>query len=292
VKFTELLQEHHIPTAPEGHHHARPGWVQFDCPFCAGRGARKWHMGYNIAFGYVNCWRCGRHHLTETLESLLGMEGRDVRKVLTEVELDRSVPRQRKRGRLLIPPCVGALEAPHRRYLKTRRFDPARVARLWDIGGIGLRGTPYGLQHRIFIPIHQYGEVVSWTTRSISDKVKKKYRTAKPEEESVSHKSILYGADYCRGTALVFEGPPDVWKVGPGAVCTFGTQWSDAQLDLLSKFPRRVVCFDSEVVAQERAQAMINKLALLDGETYNMVIHRKGRDLNEDEVAEIRRKWL
>jgi hypothetical protein len=130
---------------------------------------------------------------------------------------------------------------------------------------------------------------VSWTTRSISDTVKKKYRNASADQEAVSLKEIVYGADYCRGTALVFEGPPDVWRVGPGAVCTFGTIWSLQQLFLLAKFPRRIVCYDNEVVAQQRGRELANLLSLYDGETLTATLSRKGRDLSNKEIKEVRK---
>lgn len=292
MKFRELLQDYHISTAPEGHHHARQGWVQFDCPFCAGMGAHKYHMGYNIAFGYVNCWRCGRHNITDTLVEVLGIEAKAIHKLLKDVDLDKSLVKVKHRGKLVVPLCVGRLERPHRRYLKRRGFDPKHLVKLWDIGGIGLRGMGHGLAWRLYIPITLYGEVVSFTTRSISDKVKKKYRAATEDEEALSSHELLYGADYCRGTALVFEGPPDVWRVGPGAVCTFGTQWNLMQVLKLAAFPRRVICYDNEVVAQKRARDLANLLAHQPGETFLMTLSRKGRDINDEELKKIRKRWL
>lgn len=247
-------------------------------------------MGFNIAYGYVNCWRCGRHRLDETLEEVLGLPRSEVRKVFREIDLDKSAVPVKKRGKLVVPPCVGPLERPHIRYLQhVRRLYVKEAVQLWDLGGIGLRGTRYNLQWRIYIPIYLHGEQVSWTTRSISDTTKKKYRTAHPEEEAVSHKEVLYGADYARGTILIFEGPPDVWKVGPGAVCTFGTQWSWDQLLKIVSFPRRIICYDNEETAQHMAKEMKKLLDLYDGETENKVLDRRARDFSLKQVNELRR---
>lgn len=292
MKFLEILQDHHIPVAPEGHHHARPGWVQFDCPYCASKGSRKWHMGYNISFGYVNCWRCGRHKLLDTLADTLNLDKSSALKLVKGLEFDRTPIKRKTRGKLVIPPCVGELEPQHKRYLKRRGFDPQLLSELWGLGGIGLRGAAYNLAWRLFIPIHLYGEMVSWTTRSLSETTKKKYRTATEDEEAINHHELLYGADYCRGTALVFEGPPDVWRVGPGALCTFGTQWSMDQLFTLSTFPRRVICYDNEQAAQKRARQLAELLALYDGETFIMTVNREGRDFTQKQVDQIRSKWL
>lgn len=291
MEFKEILQDHRIQFRTEGHHHTRPGWINFDCPYC-GKGSRKWHMGYNTQFGYVTCWRCGRHNVFDVLIELTGMERSEVGSALRGLELSNAPTKAQNRGTLAIPACVGSLTGPHRKYLEKRGFDSDRIAKLWGLGGIGANGGRFGLAWRLFIPIHYHGEIVSWTTRSLSDTSDKKYRTARENEESMSHKTLLYGEDYCKQTAIVFEGCPDVWAVGPGAVATLGTIWSVAQLKALLKFPRRVVCFDNEEVAQRRAVALCQKLAMADEyETVNLVVSRKGRDLSTKGIDELRR-WL
>ena len=62
MEFSEILTEYNIPIAPEKHHHAREGWIQFDCPFC-GKDSQGWHMGYSLENNFANCWRCGNHGL-------------------------------------------------------------------------------------------------------------------------------------------------------------------------------------------------------------------------------------
>ena len=65
----ELLAKHGIPVAADNHHHARRGWLQFDCPFCS-KNSRRYRMGYSISRGSVNCWVCGKHSLKQTLDAL------------------------------------------------------------------------------------------------------------------------------------------------------------------------------------------------------------------------------
>ena len=90
-----------------------------------------------------------------------------------------------------------------------------------SLQGIGLHPR---LPWRLFIPIHSHGRPISWTTRSIGTKDKKKYITASPAEEAAPHKQTLYGLDYCRHTVIVVEGPLDAWNIGPGAAATYGLQ--------------------------------------------------------------------
>jgi hypothetical protein len=289
MKFEDLLREHRIEYRTEGHHHCRPGWIQLDCPYCRSRG--KWHLGYNVTFGYANCWKCGRHRINDILRELTDLPWRKVKKLLEGVER-QPLPLPIERNRLRLPSGIEPLAAPHRKYLERRGFDVAELQQLWDIQGIGLGGAGLGLQWRLFVPIHFYGTLVSWTTRSLSERHPKKYRTAKPDEEAMNHHHILYGEDYCRTSILIFEGPPDVWRVGPGAVCTFGTQFSSAQIARIVNYPVRVVCFDNEEIAQQRAQRLGKRLNEYDGKTFNVMLNRKGQDIDMQEVNELRKKFL
>ena len=58
MKAEQLLRQLGIPFLTSGNHHCRPGWLQLQCPFC---GSRAWHLGYNLRWGYLNCYRCGKH---------------------------------------------------------------------------------------------------------------------------------------------------------------------------------------------------------------------------------------
>jgi len=222
-------------------------------------------MGYNLQYSYVNCWYCGGHTLQSALKELLGIPYRDAialsstfqKHVLEKVSL---------KNRILVYPKTEALLKSHRSYLKNRGFDPEDIQRLWKIESIGMAPSS-NLQHRIVIPIHYHGEVVSWTTRSISKYSNHRYISAKPEQELIDHKSILYGMDFCRHRCIVVEGPLDVWKVGPGAVCTFGTNYSQAQVNKIAMFPQRAICFDGEDTAQKQANRLAHDLSVLPGET-------------------------
>jgi DNA primase len=175
----------------------------------------------------------------------------------------------------------------HKRYLEKRGFDPEELVSLWDIRGIGI--GPVGLSWRIWIPITYHGAVVSWTARSISEETKRKYRTAQADEERLNHHDLLYGEDYCRNTAVVFEGVFDVWKFGPGAVCTFGTNWSERQLEKLTKFSRVAVCFDNEATAQRRARKLCDHLSLFTN-VGNIMLKRRGQDILSSEIFLLRQE--
>lgn len=102
---------------------------------------------------------------------------------------------------------------------------------------------------------------MSWVARSVRDDVRPKYIAAKREWEDVYHKSLLYNGDSVLGTVIICEGPTDVWRVGRGAVATFGLTPSDEQVRRLLAFHRRIICYDATLDAQKQARRLSRRLA-------------------------------
>lgn len=284
MNFVDILRRHNIPYQTEGRY-CRPGWVQFHCPYCkGGSDPDKPYAGYNLAHGYINCWQCGHHKLERTLSLLTGLPHFEVAKLVGT--LDREVVEEQPRGKLelpehlldinqLCPVTMRNYTESFQDYLRGRGYDPWQVRKLWHIRFMGL-GSGVNAW-RIFIPIHYKGEVVSWTTRTISKDHRLRYKSAAAHQEKLNHKDLLYGEDYCRGShaVIVHEGPLDVWATGPGAVATFGTGFSRAQLNKLSVYPKKIVCFDNEPEAQKRAWELVDQLSVFDGEVVNVLLDSK-----------------
>ena len=292
MTFQEMLREYGIETAPGSHHHARRGWVQFDCPFCT-PGSGRYRMGFNTYGKYVNCWTCGGHDLIETLEKLTGEPPDKVKPLLSELELPTGISvEKKKRGKYTPPQGLGDLLPIHKSYLRKRILDPDQAVKLWGLRGIGPLGG--WLSWRVWIPITLRGETVSWTTRSVAAYgVTKKYITASPEEESVDHKCVLFGEDYVRHACIVCEGPMDAMRIGPGAVCTFGVNYTPAQVARIARYPVRVICFDNEPDAQKRARRLMDDLLPHPGETCNVTLAAKDASAaQEGEILKLRRSFL
>jgi len=291
VNFRDILDRYNIPYIAEGHEHCRPGWLQLDCPNCSPNSGR-WRLGYNLAHHYTNCWQCGRVDLLRFFETVTGASRTETRQALAGIIRERAA--SRPRGTLKLPAGVGELLPAHTRYLRSRGFDPGALVKLWGLGGIGLAKE---LQWRVFIPIHLYGDVVSWTTRSISDEHSTRYRSAAATDEAIPHKTILYGEDYARHTAIVVEGPVDAWAGGPGVVGTCGTGFSQSQVARLARYATRVVCFDNAADARKRSRELAMALSAFPGKTYEAEIDAK--DLAEDlqrtggkEIKQLRKHFL
>lgn len=284
MRFTDILAEQGITFLAEGNKHCRPGWVQIDCPFC-GRGAGKFHMGYNLSKGYLSCYKCGSHRTIDTLMALVDCSFKKAKEMLSDVEHVRDAEPIKKRGTLKLPSGIAELNNAHRQYIRNRGFDVDEIVSIWGVKGIGLAAE---LSYRLFLPIHYRGEVVSWTTRSIKENATQRYISASAEEEAYNHKELLYGEDNCRHAICAVEGPISAWAIGTGGAATCGTAIKRAQVARIAKYPVRGICFDAEPEAQRRARALYDELSVFPGETINFVLDvkdpaeelkRGGRDL-------------
>ncbi len=289
MTFTEILDQYHVPYQAEGgHHHARRGWIQMDCPWC-GQGSNAWHLGYSLVKGNANCWRCGRKGVADVLAALCRITWQEAKAKLGP--LARYAVPSKPPGRLVLPNYRGPLLPGHIHYLRDLRgYDVDELVRLWELEGIG---PAPALQWRIFIPIHYRDKVVSWTTRSINPDATLRYHSASEEQEARPHKQLLYGEDYCRNSVIVHEGPPDVWRTGPGAVATCGTSYTAEQILAISRYPIRAICFDNEPEAQRRARYLADQLMHYPGTTANVVLdaHDAG-EADEAEIAALRAEFL
>ena len=287
MTILDFLREHNVPLAPAGHRHVGRGWIGVDCVWCS-PGSGGFHLGINERWGAVSCWKCGKHRLGETLRELTGASWNEIRDVVKGVRESAPPPEHKVKvgGKVVYPAGYqDGLMGVHADYLKRRGFPPDEVEALWGLGSVGISPThPW----RILIPVHYRGEVVTWTTRSIDDRAEPRYLTAKPSEEKVHSREVLYGWDFCRDTVVVVEGPLDVIAGGPGCVCGLGVNLSLAQVARIATFPKRVVCLDGDAAGRRAAAKLVEQLACFDGETIDVVLET-GKDLSRAKKSEVKK---
>lgn len=271
MDFTDLLTQLEIPFRRAGEsEHVTTKFIGIDCPFCGD--SQEFHLGYHLTYNYLSCWQCGPRSVTESLLELTKLPLGQIKKLIEGLD---TTPREivRPKGKLTLPNGIGELRRAHRRYLKERGFDPDKLAKLWRIGGIG---NSEKLSWRIFIPIYFGSEVVSWTTRSISQDSKWRYIGAKAHEEKIKAKTILYGEQLVRGhSIIVCEGPSDAWRIGAGSVATLGISYTRSQIARISHYPNRFIAFDNEPEAQRRARTLCQDLSAFPGKTMNVIVDAK-----------------
>lgn len=272
----------------------RPGWVHVHCPFCSG--SQDWHLGYSLRKDFWNCWRCGGHRGERVAYALTRTDWQEVRRryPLRDGGAPHAEPppRDRKGGKFRPPPGTLPLPPRHAAYLASRGFSdvPALVAR-WGLLGTGPVGGHEKL--RVIAPVTHRGRVVTWQGRDVTGRAPAKYWACPPALEARPIKHCLYGLDLLRPDrgAVVVEGVVDAWKLGPGAVATFGTAWDREQLTLLLELPRVFVLFDGgEEDAQRHAASLLAQLREA-GVRAEQILLDEGDpgDLSEDDAAHLMR---
>lgn len=287
VTAADVLAELGIEFVSHGEHkHSTANWLQTDCPHCS-PGSRKYRLGIPIDSRWsCNCWTCGKHNLAETLEKSSGRPVREIYALLGRIPKTHT-PTERPRGKLTLPNGIGPLLDCHRAYLKRRGIDPDAAEKLFGVQGIGFAVK---LGWRLFLPVTMNGEQASWTTRTIRSGSDFKYVSAKPEEEAYPHKNLLYGSCLTRSVVIVCEGPLDAIRIGPGAVATFGVNYSPAQVRRIAKYPTRIVALDTDTAGRRAADKLCAELSCFAGRTIKVELeaHDAG-DASDREIRMLRK---
>lgn len=286
--LTDILDELGVDYKRAGESpHVTGNWVGIVCPWC-GEGTGKYGLGLQHTYG--SCWKCGSHSLNDVLFALTGSWPK-TKEYLGQLSHDPAIQSSFSKpvGRLQLPAGLGDLKPCHKRYLRGRGHDPSHLSGFWGVRGIGLSVR---LSWRVFLPVMLNGRIVSWTTRSLVDEGTR-YINAKPEQEAAPIKSLLFGQDHLRHAAIVVEGAFDVYNLGPGAVATMGVGYSKAQFSLLTKVPLRVIAFDSENMAQERARKLCDDLSPYPGRTVRVQLDAADPgSASKREVQKLREEFL
>jgi hypothetical protein len=242
------------------------GWISVKCPFCDDHSK---HLGIHQNTGVCNCWRCGTHGLTRTLSELAGIpEGkasvmvRELRPTNAGIWGKRKIEDWKP---LALPP-LHSLGPKQRGYLEGRGYDSDALASQWGLQAFGPIGRHcFG----IYIPVTRLGKVVAFQSRLPMDGYERRYISSSPKKEGgMDIKECIYGLDLIPdGVAIICEGPADVWRLGPGAICTLGTAVSPKQRELLSRLERRHIMFDNEEQAQIKARKLAEDLESFPGMT-------------------------
>lgn len=279
----EILEKHNVPVAPPGDPHYRPNWANTNCPFCNGS---KNHLGIALNLSRANCYKCGPKNVATVLCKLTGMPYQEAR--LLTLSSAPLVQEEKIYGTYKPPQGLVALTPADRKYLKHRNLDPDLLIERYGLQSVG----PFsGLPHGVFIPITHRQKPVSWQIRYRNPKEAGiRYKTANNSEKSMSEKDILFGSDLCSHTIVVVEGFFDMANVGPGAACLFGLAYTAKQVLLLSKFARRVVCFDNSTDAQKVAARLAADLAVFPGETFQVCLDADDPgSASKQEIATLRK---
>lgn len=269
-----------------------PKFINIQCPFCADSST---HGGFHRTDGYYNCWLCGHHSLSETIRELLGIDLYQAIRILKKYQERpytkglRGISEESKEiiSKVSFPMGTSKLKKIHKEYLKKRNFNPNQLEKEWRILGTEYLGN---YKFRIVIPIYFNGNLVSYQARDITGESGLRYKACSKNNEILHHKHLLYGLDKIKSDKIIVcEGIFDCWRLGKGAVATFGIEYTTKQLLLLAAgFSKIFILFDSEFQAQKQADKLASELVGL-GRDVEILDIEKGdpADLSDKEAREI-----
>ena len=230
------------------------GNIGIECPFCPD-GDPSNHLGIHLDTNLINCWRCGtRGTVIKLIMKLERCSFKSAQNVLNRfkhsrtsidpVEREISAFSQAERQISLPAASQKTLLIQHRKFLRRRGFSPNEIFRKYDLACVG-KTTKW--KFRLIIPIVYRRKLVAWTSRDVTGQAEMPYRNASNDECVIPVKKCVYNLDNAKETMIVAEGPLDVWRLGDGAVCTFGTQFTKHQVLLIASKAKRVfILYDSD----------------------------------------------
>jgi len=275
----------------------RGGWIGTKCLWCQDHSN---HLGINLDTKGFNCWICPAKGKTpfSFIMKLENCTFSHAEKIVQNFSSVRVLIKQRtlltSEDRQSVDVVLNAERAEkqllflHRKYLESRNFDPDYIFDKYKLMccGVGSRWC-----HRLIIPFYQKNQIVTFTARDVTDKARVPYDHLPNLDSIVPVKETLYNLESLKDTAIVVEGPTDVWRIGDGACAVMGYKYTANQVLALSNMRRVFVLFDTEEKAQKLAEEFAFELSTMVPfvEILELESGDPG-DLSEDDARSLRRE--
>lgn len=275
VDYEAILNQLNIPYWTSGKNNVE-GCLTIHCPCCPEDDPDpSRHGNLNPETGSYSCWRCKGSHpavviaragrISVTAASNL------IRKYKTGIAVSKKLEVQMAESISL--PGSPIPQDVHRKYLEGRGFDIDELCFYRGIKFTGMmekwNGVDWGF--RIIIPVYdRKNNLVSFQGRALFKQQEPRYLFPPKERQVRDCKTLLYGAEICKldEPVIVVEGVMDAWKLGPGAVCTFGSSVTSEQVYELSRYRKVYLAFDNEPAAKEHALEVAKQLSSLGTEAF------------------------
>lgn len=272
-------------------------WINIRCPYC---NDKSQHLGINLTTGKCTCWKCGdKDYLLDLVQDIYSIDLVDARKLLRKyntlaetVKVTRVKSARRDFHNIIPKIAVRELPPEHREYLSRRRFNPDGLVEQYNLYACTFLGK---YKWRIIAPIILEGKIVNFVAISVVG-AEPKAKNCPNNEAIIDRLDLLYNFDSITNRrALVVEGATDVWRMGPGCVGTLSTNFTTAQVRLLSKACDEVfIMFDSKKKDHNAPKQALSLANQLTGLIKNVEILdlKEGdpADLTDEEAMKIRRE--
>lgn len=257
-----------------------PGWIGINCPYC---GDSKNHFGINLRNKLNSCWRCGNKGNPFTLVKVLEQEtdSRIINEILKRyVSADVVLPDIEYPADLALPQEFISLWDWHKKmeeynfnqwtvadgemmapinamaYLQARGYCPEDAIQQYKLMWSGILGK---WAFRLIIPVFMNGRMVNFAGRATNGQ-EPTYKNCPNARAPMPINDTLYGYDEIGmgETIVLCEGPLDKWRLGKGALATFGLVLTTAQaLLLFKKKPKKIVFLYDSDVSEDREKLKV-----------------------------------
>lgn len=262
------------------------GWISTNCIFCIDQSN---HLGINLSSKAFSCFKCAEKG--NAVKLVCTIDGCDVKtafQIISEYGDGTFVPREKHyQSKVKFPMgTVKILSDPALAFLESRRYDTQIVIDKYDLYSTGPSGD---YKHRIIIPVFVKNRIVSFTGRDITGQSSIKYKNSSEQYSIRDVKQCLYNMDNVyRDKAVIVEGIFDAWRIGDGAVATFGTKYTREQLRLLKGLKQVFVMYDED--ASEISEKLAYDLAAFVPQIEVLKLSEGDPDdLEESDVRALRR---
>lgn len=274
VDYESICKQLDIPYWTSGKNNVE-GCLTIHCPCCPDNDPDpSRHGNLNPADGSYSCWRCKGSHPSVVIARAAHISVQAasdlIRKYTTGVS---SVKREEVKmaNSITLPGSYTPLDI-HRNYLEGRGFDVGELKFYHGIKFTGMMEKWEGMnwQFRVIIPVFdRKNRLVSFQGRDVTGK-QDRYLFPPKEKQVRDCKTLLYGAELCgkKDALIVVEGVMDAWKLGSGAVCTFGSSVTQEQVLEMSHWRRVFLAFDNEPAAVQHARDVAKQLSSLGTEAF------------------------
>jgi len=229
-------------------------WINVQCPYC---GDTSYHLGININYNFINCFKCGGHNLRMTLSKLLNIPQNTLSGILEPYQTKNKILTRLNEKEKLNKDSIELPNFPLSKletdYLLSRHFNPNELIKNYNIQGGGWYGD---WKNRIIIPIYLGGKLISWTSRTIIKDKEPRYKNLENHLSVIDPKKIFFNLDNCyENYVVLLEGPFDVLRFGDNSICGFGITLTITQILFLSeRFKKVYILFDNQRIAQRKAK--------------------------------------
>lgn len=265
------LDSRNIHYATSGKNISTSGWIGINCPFCP-EGDDGHHLGICLSNNVITCWKCGvKGNIIKLLLWFDQCSYKDITPILKKFLLDSSridefrttaINEDRLDFQQFLRTIYieNQLLDSHQYYLQNRRFNPKEIFYKYKLMCTGPIGD---WRLRLIIPVFLNGQMVSFTSRDITNLNSTRYKNCPNRCSVIPIKNCLYNIDSVTDSAIVVEGPPTVWRWGDGVIATLGTKYTESQAWLMRRkgIKNAFILFDNEAEAQVRASRLAHNLS-------------------------------